>query len=207
METVYALLVGINEYPAAMRAGLRGCLNDVAGARAVLEAAAPGRVRARVLTDGAATAAAVEEGILGHLGRAGAGDTALLWFSGHGTEYPALTPQELLLEPTGRCQALVCVDGPLPDKRLGTLLDGAATGGARVVAVLDCCFSGGASRAEEGSVARVLAPLPQCRPTAGARDLSGPARPPGHVLLAASRIGQPSYERPVESPEGPRIQG
>ncbi|WP_406179550.1 caspase domain-containing protein [Streptomyces sp. NBC_01006] len=207
METVYALLVGINEYPAAMRAALRGCLNDVAGARAMLEAAAPGRVRARVLTDGAATAAAVEEGILGHLGRAGAGDTALLWFSGHGTEYPALTPQELLLEPTGRCQALVCADGPLPDKRLGALLDGAAAGGARVVAVLDCCFSGGASREEEGAVPRVLPPLPQWRPAVGARDLSGPARPPGHVLLAASRSGQPSYERPVEGPDGPRTQG
>ncbi|MGW6407173.1 caspase family protein [Streptomyces vinaceus] len=206
METVYALLVGINEYPAGMRAGLRGCLNDVAGARAVLEAAAPGRVRARVLTDGAATAAAVEEGVLGHLGRAGAGDTALLWFSGHGTQYPARTPQELLLEPTGRCQALVCVDGPLPDKRLGALLDGAAAGGARVVAVLDCCFSGGASREEEG-VSRAVPPLPQWRPAVGARDLSGPARPPGHVLLAASRIGQPAYERPVEGPDGPRTQG
>ncbi|MCX5380691.1 caspase family protein [Streptomyces sp. NBC_00091] len=207
MGKVYALLVGINEYRSPVRADLRGCLNDVAGARAALEAAAPGRVLARVLTDGGATAAAVEEGIRGHLGRAGAGDTALLWFSGHGTEYPASTPQELLLEPTGLCQALVCADGPLPDKRLGGLLDGAAAGGARVVAVLDCCFSGGASR-KDGAAARALPPLPQWRPSvAAARDLSGPVGRPRHVLLAASRLGQPSYERLLEGPDGPRTQG
>lgn len=208
METVYALLVGINEYRAEMRADLRGCLNDVAAAAAVLEAVAPGRVRARVLADGAATAAAVEEGILGHLGQAGPGDTALLWFSGHGTEYPALTPEELLIEPTGWCQALVCADGPLPDKRLGVLLDGAAAGGARVVAVLDSCFSGGAGR-DPRAVPRALPPLPSWRPepSPGTRDLSGPARATAHVLLAASRSDQPAFERPLEGPEGPVVHG
>ncbi|WP_405977294.1 caspase family protein [Streptomyces sp. NBC_00158] len=208
METVYALLVGINEYRDGMRADLRGCLNDVAGAGAALEEAAPGRVRALVLTDAAATAAAVEEGILGHLGQAGPGDTALLWFSGHGTEYPALTPEELLVEPTGWCQALVCADGPLPDKRLGVLLDGAAAGGARVVAVLDSCFSGGGTR-KDGSVARMVLPLPSWRPSpsVGSRDLTGPDRQVGHVLLAASRSSQPAFERPVEGPDGPVVQG
>ncbi|MFD0357927.1 caspase domain-containing protein [Streptomyces sp. NPDC127110] len=207
METVYALLVGINEYRDGMRADLRGCLNDVAAAGAALEALAPGRVRARVLTDGAATAAAVEEGITGHLGQAGPGDTALLWFSGHGTEYPALTPDELLVEPTGWCQALVCADGPLPDKRLGVLLDGAAAGGARVVAVLDSCFSGGSTRKEWPC--RALPPLPSWRPSpsAGTRDLTGPARATGHVLLAACRSDQPAYERQLEGPDGPVVQG
>ncbi|GLX17197.1 caspase family protein [Streptomyces lavendulae] len=207
METVYALLVGINEYRDGMRADLRGCLNDVAAAGAALEAVAPGRVRARVLTNGAATTAAVEDGITGHLGQAGPGDTALLWFSGHGTEYPALTPDELLVEPTGWCQALVCADGPLPDKRLGALLDGAAAGGARVVAVLDSCFSGGASREEWPS--RMMPPLPSWRPSpaVGGRDLTGPDRQVGHVLLAASRSGQPAFERPVEGPDGPVVHG
>ncbi|MFJ3876184.1 caspase family protein [Streptomyces sp. NPDC090077] len=207
METVYALLVGINEYRAETRADLRGCLNDVAAAGAALEAVAPGRVRARVLTDGAATAAAVQEGIVGHLGQAGPGDTALFWFSGHGTEYPAQTPEELLIEPTGRCQALVCADGPLPDKRLGVLLDGAAAGGARVVAVLDSCFSGGSSRDDWPS--RMLLPLPSWRPepSAGTRDTSGPARMTAHVLLAASRSNQPAFERPLEGPDGPVVHG
>ncbi|MEU9027318.1 caspase family protein [Streptomyces sp. NPDC048383] len=203
MAKVYALLVGINEYRTAVRHGLadlRGCVADVADARAALEASAPGRLDARVLLNGEATARAVEEAIRGHLYRAEEGDTALLWFSGHGTEYAASTPQELLLEPTGRCQALVCADGPLPDKLLGALLDGAAAAGGRVVAVLDCCFSGGASR--EGDVPRSSRPLPHWRPTVGSRDLTGPDTAPRHLLLAASRLGQPSFERPVDDADG-----
>ncbi|MET9604371.1 caspase family protein [Streptomyces sp. NPDC006512] len=217
MAKVYALLVGINEYGAAIGSGLsdlRGCLNDVADARAALEGAAPGRVDARILLDSEATAAAVEEAVSRHLGRAGPGDTALLWFSGHGTEYAAVTAHELLLEPTGRCQALVCADGPLPDKRLGALLDGAAAGGGRVVAVLDCCYSGGASR--KRVTPRSLTPLPRWRPTVASRDVSGPDTGPRHLLLAASRLGQPSFERPIDGagrtdgpygPEGPRTRG
>ncbi|MFE3939215.1 caspase family protein, partial [Streptomyces goshikiensis] len=119
MAKVYALLVGINAYGDGGRADLRGCLNDVARARATLERRAAGRLEALSLLDGAATVAAVEEAIRSHLGRAGPGDTALFWFSGHGTEYAADTAEELTVEPTGRCQALVCTDGPLPDKRLG----------------------------------------------------------------------------------------
>ncbi|MFF3016771.1 caspase family protein [Streptomyces sp. NPDC057939] len=204
MATVYALLVGINEYRTTFRsrlADLRGCLADVADARSALEAAAPGRVDALTLLNGAATARAVQEAILGHLYRAGEGDTALLWFSGHGTQYAASTPQELLLEPTGRCQALVCADGPLPDKRLGALLDGAATGGGRVVAVLDCCFSGGATR-EPWQAPRMVPPLPHWRAAVGSRDLIGPDTAPRHLLLAASRIGAPALECPVDGPDG-----
>lgn len=204
MGKVYALLVGINEYGSAVRSDLRGCLNDVAAARAALERRAAGRLLVRTLLDRAATAGAVEAAIRTHLGQAGPEDTALLWFSGHGTEYAARTPQELVAEPTGRCQALVCADGPLPDKRLGALLDGAAAGGAHVVAVLDCCFSGGATREERGG-ARYLPPLPGWRPPAVSRDASGPDTRPRHVLLAASRLGQLSYERPflpAESPGG-----
>ncbi|MFF4318048.1 caspase family protein [Streptomyces sp. NPDC001568] len=203
MAKVYALLVGINEYRTAVQHGLadlRGCVADVADARASLEGAAPGGVDARVLLNGEATARAVEEAILGHLYRAEEGDTALLWFSGHGTEYAASTPQELLLEPTGRCQALVCADGPLPDKRLGALLDGAAAAGGRVVAVLDCCFSGGASRT--GHVPRSLPPLPHWRPAVGSRDVTGPDTAPRHLLLAASRLGQLSFERPIDQSDG-----
>ncbi|MEU8462187.1 caspase family protein [Streptomyces sp. NPDC029003] len=207
MGKVYALLVGINEYRGRVRADLRGCLNDVAEARAALEAVAPGRVDVLTLTDGEATAGAVEAGIRGHLAQAGPGDTALLWFSGHGTQYAASTEQERLTEPTGRCQALVCADGPLPDKRLGALLDGAAAGGGGVVAVLDCCFSGGASREEEGLAARRVAPLPGPPPADATRDAVGPDTRPRHLLLAASRLSQLSYERPVEGPGGPRTHG
>ncbi|AKL69115.1 MULTISPECIES: caspase family protein [Streptomyces] len=215
MAKVYALLVGINAYGDGGRTDLRGCLNDVARARATLERRAAGRLEALSLLDGAATVAAVEEAIRSHLGRAGPGDTALFWFSGHGTEYAADTAQELTVEPTGRCQALVCTDGPLPDKRLGPLLDGAAAGGASVVAVLDCCFSGGATRQERGRV-RYLPPRPGWRSPPAARDAVGPDTRPRHLLLAASRLGQLSYEcafpgsddaDSADGPGGSRVHG
>ncbi|MFD3554745.1 caspase family protein [Streptomyces goshikiensis] len=200
MAKVYALLVGINAYGGSGRSDLRGCLNDVAAARAVLERRAGGGLEAVSLLDGEATVAAVEEAIRSHLGRAGSGDTALFWFSGHGTEYEARTEEELRVEPTGRCQALVCADGPLPDKRLGPLLDGAAAGGGSVVAVLDCCFSGGATRKQEGRV-RHLPPRPGWHPPPAARDAVGPDTRPRHLLLAASRLGQLSYECAFPGPD------
>ncbi|MFD6185301.1 caspase family protein [Streptomyces goshikiensis] len=200
MAKVYALLVGINAYGGSGRTDLRGCLNDVAAARAVLKRRAGGGLEALSLLDGEATVAAVEEAIRSHLGRAGSGDTALFWFSGHGTEYKARTEEELRVEPTGRCQALVCADGPLPDKRLGPLLDGAAAGGGAVVAVLDCCFSGGATRRKEGRV-RHLPPRPGWRPPPATRDAVGPDTRPQHLLLAASRLGQLSYECTFPGPD------
>ncbi|MBW5483321.1 caspase family protein [Streptomyces bambusae] len=229
MGKIYALLVGINEYPDTPWANLKGCRNDVAAARAVLEQRSGGRIEVRELHDDEATTEAVADAVRTHLGQAGSGDTALLWYAGHGTEYAAATPLELITEPTGRSQALCCTDGPLPDKRLGALLDGAAARGGHVVAVLDCCFSGGATREEAAqqaghreSRARFLPPGPNApapsdapsgsahpgvrlRPEADAgacRDAAGPAPRPRHLLLAASRIDQRSTERLLPGPDG-----
>ncbi|MFF2077448.1 caspase domain-containing protein [Kitasatospora sp. NPDC058162] len=191
MRTVFALLVGINDYSALGRASLQGCVNDASAAGRWLDAQVTKPV-VRTLLDTDATVRAVTDGIRGHLGQAGPQDTALLWFSGHGTEFDA-TAEQLKIESTGRCQALVCADGPLLDKELGALLDEVAARGAHVVAVLDCCFSGGATRDAEGS-ARLLPPDPSWGALATARDLTGPAAGPGHVLLAASRLNQPAFE-------------
>lgn len=192
---VHALLVGINDYPeAGGRSPLKGCLNDIAAARAWLEEHLDAPLSLRELRDGEATAAAVRDAITGHLGQAGPGDTALFWFSGHGTEFAAVEADHLVKEATGRCQAVVCVDVPLIDKELGALLDGLAACGAHTVAVLDCCFSGGAAR-ESRLTARFMPPDPAWRaPAPGVRGASGPPRPSGHVLLAASRLNELSYE-------------
>ncbi|ANP49140.1 hypothetical protein J2Z21_002261 [Streptomyces griseochromogenes] len=187
MGMIKALLVGIDDYPADVATPLGGCANDIAEARRLLEDLAGERAEIRVLLDAWATVDLVTDAVLEHLGSAGPGDTALLWFSGHGTEELA-TGDDLLIEATGRNQALVCVDGPLPDKRLGALLDRVAAGGAQVVAVLDCCHSGGATREAE-LVERYAPPRPDW--DLGAREPAGPAR---HVLLAASRLDEPSYE-------------
>ncbi|MFF5289934.1 caspase family protein [Paractinoplanes globisporus] len=159
MGSVYALLIGIDDYRAAPP--LRGAVNDTAAALAYLRSRVePGELSAVELHDGKATRQAVVEALRDHLGQAGDGDTALLWYSGHGSAGPL--PRELWhLEPDGRLQTLVCADsrdGDVPDlydKELSVLLDRPAAGGAHVAAVLDCCHSEGALRALSEEAGRV----------------------------------------------------
>lgn len=89
MGTVYALLTGINAYPVDRCTPLEGCLNDVEAAEELLLRRADGRLELRRLLNGDATVTAVEAAVRGHLGQAGPGDTALFWFSGHGSEMSA----------------------------------------------------------------------------------------------------------------------
>ncbi|MEU2673248.1 caspase family protein [Streptomyces sp. NPDC007164] len=201
MRTVYALLVGIDDYPDKP---LGGCVNDVAEAESWLRQHGGRDARILPLRDRAATRAAVVDGIRRHLGRSGPGDTALLWFSGHGTEHASEDPRTA----TGHSQALVCADSldeggqPLQDTELGALLDEIAARGAHVVAVLDCCHSGGATRKPPpGARSRQVAWQPWWRTDgtraprgAGAQD----AEPRRHVLLAACREQEVAYEALVD---------
>ncbi|MFE2033074.1 caspase family protein [Streptomyces scopuliridis] len=211
MGTAFVLLVGINDYAALSPAAdpplgsLNGCVNDIRAARGWLEGRLDGPPpRILELTDGEATVAAVTDALRTHLGQAGPGDTALFWYAGHGTEFPATERAHLYIEPTGYCQALVCADGILIDKDLGALLDGVASGGAHTVAVLDSCFSGGATRLSDDLVKRSLPhdpswpaygdPGPRAAGGPRARDVPVPAEDARHVLLAACRVNQASYE-------------
>ncbi|MEU9653988.1 caspase family protein [Streptomyces sp. NPDC048110] len=198
MRTVYALFVGIDDYPGAP---LRGCVNDVREAEAWLRRQGHVACDIRWLHDGDATLTAVRAGIERHLGRSGPGDTAPLWFSGHGSEEPTDAPWE----GAGRSQALVCHDSlddgrpPLWDTELGALLDGIAARGAHVVAVLDCCHSGGATR--DGATVRAMSWRPwwSSRATPGARDggAQGP-QPRRHTLLAACRPQERAHEKVLD---------
>ncbi|NEA99638.1 caspase family protein [Streptomyces sp. SID13726] len=197
MGSIYAFMAGINDYPAHVATPLTGCVNDIRAARRLLVERTGGAVEVRTALDGEATAAALEDGIRDFLGSAGSGDTALFWFSGHGTRRPA-GGGDLLVEATGWNQALVCADGPLPDKRVGALLDAVAARGVQVVAVLDCCYSGGATR-EDGPVpadltARFAPPRPEWRTVTADRDAVPDQEAGRHLLLAASRLDQLSFE-------------
>ncbi|MBG0852850.1 caspase family protein [Streptomyces spinoverrucosus] len=194
MGSIHTFMAGVNDYPSEIAPPLKGCVNDVTEAHRLVSARTAGGAQVRTVLDGAATVAAVEDGIRTFLGAAGPGDTALFWFSGHGTQQVA-TGADLLIEATGFNQALLCADGPLPDKRLGALLDAVAARGAHVVAVLDCCYSGGASRDDlpEGLTARLAPPRPEWV-VPGGREVAPPAGPARHVLLAASRLDELSYE-------------
>ncbi len=85
----------------------------------------------------------------------------------------------------------------LRDTELGALLDRIAARGTHVVAVLDCCHSGGATR-EDGEVpsgAAVRGVPWQSWWRGASREGGGPGAEPGrHVLLAACRPQERAYE-------------
>ncbi|MFF5079140.1 caspase domain-containing protein [Actinoplanes sp. NPDC000266] len=210
MSAVYALVVGIDAYRAV--GPLTGARNDAVAALAYLRSrVGDDRLYALELHDGQATRAAVIDGIRNHLGRAGKGDTAILWYAGHGSQAPA-PPELWALEPDGMMQTLVCADsrdGDVPDlydKELSVLLDQVAATGCHVAAVLDSCHSAGALRGEIPEAAArprsvqpaVRAPkphllIPELRPGWAALPMSSRL-----VLLAACRPDQLAQERPLD---------
>lgn len=212
---VHALLVGINDYgPDAAHAALRGCRNDVAAVREWLEENVAGPLSVHELLDGDATRAAVTAAVRDHLGQVGPGDTALFWFSGHGTHLVTGDGGRPRRESAGRVPAMACVDGPVLDRELGALLDGVAAGGAHTVAVMDCCYSGGPTR-DTTLTPRFLAPSPRWQlpypaepfgATTDARaDADADADPDAgaaparrYVVLGAGRPRQLSYEKRIE---------
>jgi len=206
--TLYALLVGIDAYPADKR--LSGAVADIDAVREFLDHRAPG-ARVRELLDKRATRQAVVDGFRDHLAGAGAGDVALFWFSGHGRRLP-VPDAHRWVEPDGWLQTLVCVDSGLRradgtttpdllDKELSLLLAEVAERGPHVVVVLDSCCAAGATRDLPGSAAvtRSLAPVEPAPPGAYLPGLDGYLPPPRdtHVLLAACRADEQAIELPI----------
>ncbi|MFE9804350.1 caspase domain-containing protein [Streptomyces goshikiensis] len=215
MRTVYAFFVGIDAYPVSP---LTGCVNDVAAAEQWLRGQPDVWPSVLRLLDAQATRSALIDSIDNHLGRSGPGDTALLWFSGHGSERPTDNP----FAPTGTSQALVCHDSltnggqPLLDSELGVMLDRIARKGVHVLAVLDCCHAGGATRSKDRSKSRGATVRAvewkswwqqetsgshrtsvRPAPGAGARA-TAPSLAPEHVLVAACRPHEKAYEEIIE---------
>src|SRR5271169_3258607 len=154
--TVYALIVGVDDYPPPLPA-LRGCVADARAIEALLRDRVPAeRLRILTLTDSAATRAAVVAAFQAHLGQAALHDTALFWYAGHGSQQTSVAPIEI--EPTGLDQTLVLIDSrqagsaDLADKELGALVAKVSAGGAHVVVGLDCCHSGSGTRELEPDV-------------------------------------------------------
>ena len=224
---VYALLVGIDAYEDPV-APLRGAVRDVRLAQDVLYGLAHEDLHPLLLTDAAATRAAIIDGFRTHLSRARAGDAAVFWFSGHGSQVPVL-PSFARLEPTGMMQTLVCADsrqGTVPDlldKELGLLIAQVAASGAHVAAILDCCYGAGATRTSTipdvhawtrarqtpaGRQAPDLALLlPELSALASGADAGRPAgadmdmglgAAADHVSLAACQAVQLAYEIPTD---------
>ena len=164
-RTIYALLVGIDTYPAPVPS-LRGCVNDINVIEQLLRGrlAADQKLDVKVLENHVATRQAVIDGFT-HLSQAGPKDVALFYYSGHGSQ--ERTPPEFWhLEPDRLDETLVCYDSrladnfDLADKELAKLIASVAARGAHVLVILDSCHSGSGTRAAESvGVRRVPADL------------------------------------------------
>lgn len=209
---VYALLVGINDYPPDV-GRLDGCLNDVDLFHECLDRHVGGPALAvDVLKDGDATRASVIGRFRSHLGRAGDGDVALFQFCGHGARWAsnaAFRP----FYPDGRDEGLVCHDSRRPggydlaDKELAVLIAEVAGRGAQVVVLFDCCHSGSGTRGADafrGLRPRLTHEVTTERPLesyldghyAALRDAKAQFSIPSarHILLAACERGQLAQE-------------
>lgn len=146
---VHALLVGINEY--ANVTPLHGCVADISSIEKVLVSRVGDALNLRLLTNAQATRAAIIEGFRQHLTQGRAGDIALFYFCGHGSQEPC-PPEWKALEPSGMNQTLVPVDArangvfDIADKELVALIQEVADTGAQVVTIFDSCHSGGVTR-------------------------------------------------------------
>ncbi|HEY53862.1 MAG TPA: caspase family protein, partial [Caldilineae bacterium] len=110
-RTVYALLVGIDDYPAPVNP-LKGCVNDIERMHTLLQERIVGdgdEYKPLLLTNGAATRQGVIDGFHNHLAQAGEHDVALFCYSGHGSQQKS-PPEFWDLEPDRRDETLVCYD-------------------------------------------------------------------------------------------------
>lgn len=161
----HALLIGASSYPNLdPRFWLKGPANDVDLVRGYLTSNTVMPFDAdniAVLADGvtggtAPTLAAIRGAVADLTARVQPGDFVYLHFSGHGTQAPALHPEDEL---DGLDELFLPVDiGPwndgvgtvtnaLVDDEIGTMLDGLRAKGADVWVVFDSCHSGTATRA------------------------------------------------------------
>ncbi|MEV5208075.1 caspase family protein [Micromonospora sp. NPDC053740] len=210
MNTVYALIVGIDSYLAV--SPLRGCRRDAAAMLGALRVRTHGSstLSELELYDRKATRAAIIDGLRHHLTLAGPGDTALFYFAGHGSTSP-VPPELWHLESMAMSQTLVCADSrhdgvpDLWDKELSVLLDQVAENGCHVAVVLDSCHSDGATRGSDPLVRnRSVPPGPAPRAETLLPELSAgydnlPERT-RHIALAACRSTE--YAREMPDAEG-----
>jgi len=152
---IHALLVGINTYLNDAIHPLNGCKNDVSLMQKTLQTRfSVDEDNIKILTNRSAKKANIIAGFQDHLSQVGKGDTALFYFSGHGSQEPAPT-QFWKIDTDQQLETLVCHDSrvgevtDLADKELRYLIAQLSNEGAEVVVIIDSCHSGHASRTVE----------------------------------------------------------
>lgn len=152
-RNLYALIVGIDNYPAPVPR-LQGCVNDAESVKSYLQARAPkdgNTLILKTLYNENATRTNIVKMFESHLAKATANDIALFYYCGHGSQEPA-NEAFWESEPDHQCETLVCYDSrvedgmDLADKELATLIDLVAKKGPHTVMIFDCCHSGTITR-------------------------------------------------------------
>jgi hypothetical protein len=166
MSKLYALLVGIDDYPAGVPK-LAGCVNDAGRYRDYLkDRFAPEALALEMLTNAQATREAMIGVFRSHLAKAGPDDVVLFQYSGHGAQSTS-APEFLEFQPDGKDAGLVGFDSRLPgkfdlaDKELAVLIAEVAANNPHIAVIFDCCHSGSGTRSADeinGAVARFTGP-------------------------------------------------
>ncbi len=157
--SLYALIIGINAYDRKVIIDgnyafgpLEGCVADAQALHDWLAQDDSFAFKPRLLFDDAATKANIVAAFKEHLSLAQAGDSILVFFSGHGgVEYADMEiwPQER----DGRLEGIVCYyeQGDagkfvLADKELRYLLHGISKPDVHILTLFDCCHAGDNTR-------------------------------------------------------------
>jgi len=179
-----ALIIGINNYQTISR--LRGCVNDTTDLRLALkERAGFGGDQIRLLVDGRATKAAIEERLRWLVKGAQPGDLLVLHFSGHGSQIRDRGEQDELSD---QLDEILCPwdmdwDGRfIDDDYLRDALQ--VPDGVVLEAILDCCNSGDGQHQVE---------LPPALPEADADSERVPrfAQPPVDIVSRHAGLSLP----------------
>lgn len=141
-----ALLVGINDYAPVGPGGpdLRGCINDVRDMAHTLNAlgiVAPAPASMRILTDSRATRANIFDGLKWLLKGAKKGDLLIFHYSGHGSQLPDLSGEEIDRKDETLCPHDYATEGMIKDDDLRRVFTGIASG-VNLEVIFDSCHSG-----------------------------------------------------------------
>lgn len=137
---VFALTVGVSDY-AGQANDLPYTAQDAVQIGAALRETGVLAPQSQVITEQAATVAAVRAAFARIAAQAGPNDVFLFFFSGHGTQEDTRVSN---LEPDGRLENIVLRDGNITDAELGRMMDDVRAG--TTIIAIDACFAGGFAR-------------------------------------------------------------
>lgn len=169
---IYALLIGINAYLNDTIHTLKGCENDVKHIQQTLQTrfSVP-EAHIQTLTNVQATKNNIVNGFQTHLSQVGKNDTALFYFSGHGSQ-EAINKIFWTSDLDKQSETLVCHDSrtgkttDFADKELRYLISQLSANSAEVVVIIDSSHSGHLHRDREENNSAIRQTTAQTTPRA-----------------------------------------